>query len=228
MYFVRHGEGVGNAARIFSCWQIESPLTERGILQAQETAEFLKNKGIQNPVVYASPVKRALETGQIIAQKLGAEIKVYDGLREVNVGELEGKAFSEETWAVYLGVSTEWFAGNVHAAIPGGEDHIQLWNRTRAGYEQIFLGKSGVNAIVAGHSGIFTATIKDLCPELDVVWLQNAECYNCSITEVDVWTENGKLRGELVDWASYSHLSEDVLIRVPGVPPRESMQSSRT
>ena len=54
---VRHGEAVppvdGN--------DIKRPLTERGHLQAAETAEFLKNR-IQPDVFVVSPLLRAQET----------------------------------------------------------------------------------------------------------------------------------------------------------------------
>jgi broad specificity phosphatase PhoE len=226
LYFVRHGEGIDNIARKFSYKRVDSSLTARGVLQAQQTAGFLKNKEIKDPAVYSSAMKRAYETGQIIAEKLRCEFIVIEGFHEVNVGDLEDKDFNDENWAVYQGVVSEWFAGNKHAAIPGGEDYFTMWGRMRAGLEQIFLGRSGSNVILAGHAGIFIATLKELCPELDAAWLQNAECYNCSITELDLWTVDGELRGRLIDWANYGHLSEDVLTRIPGIPPRESIQTS--
>jgi broad specificity phosphatase PhoE len=85
-------------------------------------------------------------------------------------------------------------------------------------------GRTNKNIVLAGHSGIFTATLKDLCPGLDINWLQNAEIFNCSITEMEIDLVDGKLSGRVIDWANYSHMSGDALTRLPGIPPLESVK----
>lgn len=223
VFFVRHGEGVDNVARQFSYKRVDRPLTERGRLQASQTGEFLAGRNIDE--IFSSPMKRAYETAQIIAGRLGKEITVLEGFREVNVGELEGKDFSAEAWREYHHVVGEWFAGNPLAAFGGGEDYVMLWERTRQAFGQMLDGKTGRNILLAGHSGIFIATLKDLCPGLDIAWLQNVEYYNCAITALEVELVDGELKGRLIDWANYSHLSEEALSRTPGIPPLESVRN---
>jgi broad specificity phosphatase PhoE len=46
VYFVRHGEGVDNISRQFSYRKVDRPLTKRGRLQADQTAEFLAGRHI--------------------------------------------------------------------------------------------------------------------------------------------------------------------------------------
>jgi len=220
LYFIRHGEGVDNVARQFSRGRVDRPLTERGRLQAREAGEYLEGKNID--AIYCSTMKRSLETAQIISGRLGLEPIVLEEFREVDVGELDGKDFSAETWATYHQVVNEWFAGNGQAALPGGEDYVTMWGRTRRGLIQMLDGRTGRNLLLVGHAGIFSATLRELCPDLDVDWLKNAEYYNCAITELEIESVDGRLQGRLIDWANYSHLSEAALTRVPGIPPADS------
>jgi hypothetical protein len=86
--------------------------------------------------------------------------------------------------------------------------------------------KSGCTLALVGHAGIFTATLKDLCPGLDLNWLMNAEYYNCAITELEVGSVDGRLQGRLLDWANHGHLGEEALTRIPGIPPMQSRKKS--
>lgn len=221
LYFVRHGEGQDNVARRFSCRRLDNPLTGRGILQARQTANYLA--GISIDEVYSSPMKRAAETAHIIAERLRKEVAILENFREVNVGELEGKSFNNENWELYHHITNEWFAGKEQVAFPGGESYAAMWARWREGLVQILGGKASRNILLVGHAGIFIATLKDLCPYLEVDWLKNAECYNCSITELEIEVLNETPRGELIAWAAHEHLSGDALQLIPGIPPVESL-----
>ena len=112
--------------------------------------------------------------------------------------------------------------GNTRISFPGGENHVVLWERWRSGLLQILAGKTGRTFLLVGHAGIFTATLKDLCPDVDVNWLMTAECYNCSITELGIEVLDGEPRGVLIHWAAHDHLSGEALSLVPGIPPVES------
>lgn len=221
IYFVRHGEGQDNVARQFSCKELDHSLTERGVLQAQQTAEFLTHKSIHE--AYSSPMKRAAETAAISTTLLGIGLTVLENFRELDVGNLEGQSFNNENWKFYQRITSAWFAGNVELPFPKGENYVQLWERWRTGLLQILSGKTGKNILLVGHAGIFIATLKDLCPDLDVNWLMNAECYNCSITELEIEVLDSRPQGKLIVWSAHEHLSGEALSLVPGIPPMESL-----
>lgn len=224
VYFIRHGEGLDNVARQFSFKKLDRPLTERGRLQADQTGDYLVGKHIDG--IFCSPMKRARETAGIIAARLKLEPTVLEEFREVDVGELEGKDFNAETWGAYHHVVSEWFAGNAQAALPGGEDYTAMWGRMWRGLEQMLAGKTNRTLVLVGHAGIFTATLKDICPGLDLNWLKNAVYYNCAVTELEIELAAGGVQGRLIDWANHGHLSEKALTRVPGIPPLESMKNT--
>src|SRR5437588_12038201 len=87
VYLVRHGENPANLTREFSHRRVDYSLTPRGIEQARQTAEFFRKGRVDE--LYSSPLKRALETAQIIAGAVDRPITVVEEFRELNVGRLE-------------------------------------------------------------------------------------------------------------------------------------------
>ena len=96
IYAVRHGQTDLNAeGRIQGC-KSALPLNEKGKKQAQEIANILSDKGID--LIITSPLKRATETADIIAEHLNIKHnKVVKGMRlcERDFGDYEGKLMSE-------------------------------------------------------------------------------------------------------------------------------------
>lgn len=222
IYFVRHGEGQDNVARQFSYKRVDRPLTERGRLQAQQTADFLAGQRID--AVFCSPMKRAHETAQIIAACLNKELTIMEEFWEVNVGDLDGQDFSDENWGMYHDITNEWYTGNARAGYPGGEDYAALWVRTEKGMKKIVTDYADGRCVLVGHGGIFIATLKAYCPGLEIRWLQNVEYYNCAITELEVKLVNGELEGRIVDWANYNHMTEEALTRAAAIPALASIK----
>lgn len=222
IYFVRHGEGQDNTARQFSYKKVDRPLTERGRLQAGQTAEYLA--GLHIDRIFCSPMKRAHETAQIIARRLNKDLTILEEFREVNVGDLDGQDFNDEGWSVYHDITHAWYTGNANLSYPGGEDYLTLWERTRIGLHKMLEGHSGSNFVLVGHGGIFTATLKEFCSGLEIEWLQNVEYYNCAITELEVEILNDKLVGRIVDWANYHHMRGEAVTRASAIPPLTSIK----
>jgi broad specificity phosphatase PhoE len=80
IYFVRHGETESNAKNIRQ--GAGGSLTEKGRMQALETAKrFPKHRG-RPQVIIASPYQRTRETAEIIAKELGMKVKYSDLLVE--------------------------------------------------------------------------------------------------------------------------------------------------
>lgn len=67
---VRHGQSIGNAENRLQ-GQSDYPLSERGRAQARALAQRWKTAGVVFDTVIASPLARAFETAQILAQGLG-------------------------------------------------------------------------------------------------------------------------------------------------------------
>jgi broad specificity phosphatase PhoE len=215
LYLVRHGENPANLTKEFSHRLVDYALTPKGVLQAQQTADYLAHQTIDS--IYASPLKRARETAQVIAERLNLAVVVLEGLREVNVGNLEGQPPSTELWKRHNVIIADWLGGKPETCFPSGEDYVTLYRRTEESIKQMLQGKEDRHIVAVGHGGMFTFTLQDLCRNVDLAWLRQAENHNCSITEIDVEQLEGKLVGTLVRWASVDHLHGQAADFVPGM-----------
>ena len=93
LILVRHGESEWNrAGRIQG--QINSPLTDLGINQAKAIREYLSGILLNHQLeIYTSPLDRALQTAEIIAQGIeypSRKIIIEERLNDFNVGEISG------------------------------------------------------------------------------------------------------------------------------------------
>ncbi|MGC9105316.1 MAG: 2,3-diphosphoglycerate-dependent phosphoglycerate mutase [Thermoprotei archaeon] len=104
---VRHAQAVSNALKILSDEYDKFPLTEEGVSQAKRAAEELKK--LKPEAVFSSPVLRARQTAEIIAESLGLKVALDERLRERGLGELNGKRVEEnsEHWKLRLARARE-------------------------------------------------------------------------------------------------------------------------
>ena len=88
----RHGETDWNREGRFQ-GHADPPLNETGRAQAAELAAGLA--GIHLAAVYSSPLRRALETAELVAATHGVDPVPIDALREVDVGSWQGLTRAE-------------------------------------------------------------------------------------------------------------------------------------
>jgi broad specificity phosphatase PhoE len=111
IHWARHGENVANLSGTFSCRIFDGDLTDRGIVQAQRLADRLHAASDRYGLLVCSPLRRARQTAQIVSARLGLPVAVeLDDLREVNVGELDGRA-GDSAWRVYEATLAAWRCG---------------------------------------------------------------------------------------------------------------------
>src|SRR5215213_6896136 len=86
-YYLRHGETEANAAGTIA-GSLDVELTPLGREQARLAARALAGAPIT--AIYASPLRRARETAQPIAEALQLPVTILDEIAERNWGDLEG------------------------------------------------------------------------------------------------------------------------------------------
>jgi broad specificity phosphatase PhoE len=86
IYLLRHGESEGNIARI-NQGRIDMPLTARGREQAAIAGRWLARLGVQPKAVYASPLRRAWETAEIVIRQFQPELGPFTLHEEPDVIE---------------------------------------------------------------------------------------------------------------------------------------------
>jgi probable phosphoglycerate mutase len=128
IYLCRHGQTEWNRERRLQ-GQTEADLTPLGRLQAAAMADLLHDLIAREPAadwrIVASPLRRARDTAQAIATRLGLTLAFDDRLMELTVGEWEGRLYADvhrENPEAFK--SPEWFF-----TAPGGETYEQIMAR---------------------------------------------------------------------------------------------------
>ena len=91
IYLIRHGETPGNANRVIQV--AETPLSDRGLQQAEALATRLADAGVVH--ILASDLSRAHMTAQALERTTGAPLELEPLLQERNLGDLRGTPYSE-------------------------------------------------------------------------------------------------------------------------------------
>jgi broad specificity phosphatase PhoE len=158
LHCVRHGESTYNAEGRLQGQSDRPVLSERGRRQSAAAAEALAAFPID--AIYSSPLSRARQTAEIIAGRLGLEIRSDARLKEIDVGVFEDRLRSEVD-ALYPAELARWLSGDVEFRIPGGESRRDLARRGVEALEAI--ARSGVGeVVVVAHGGLLVAAIKAL------------------------------------------------------------------
>ena len=212
---IRHGENPANVNHQFSYKNVDYSLNAKGRLQAQQTADYLATQPLDE--VYSSPLKRARETAEYIAQAHQLPITIDERFREINVGAMETYPPTAANWNKHNSIIAEWFEGNHTIAFPEGENYIELLARFRAALHDATSGKEGKHIAIVAHGGIFTHTLHDICPDLDMRPLRVRDNNNCSITRIALTTDEERVYGQLLQWADYSHLHGEAAHFVDGI-----------
>jgi probable phosphomutase (TIGR03848 family) len=121
---VRHGENDYVKKHRLAGRQPGVHLNKKGLAQAQAVAERLKGSPVK--AVYTSPMERARETAQPIAEALELEPIVRDGLLETDIGEWTGEPIKKvrrlKLWKIVQGAPSL-------LRFPGGESFAQTQHR---------------------------------------------------------------------------------------------------
>ncbi|HVW82807.1 MAG TPA: class I tRNA ligase family protein [Candidatus Paceibacterota bacterium] len=144
-WVMRHGEAEHNVRGLASCDPHAAfPLTEKGKAEARAAGQKLRGKGISQ--IYASPLERARETAQVVAQELGIakeSIRHDERLREFDFGELDGKPIEEFTAFRRSHAYTD--------SVPGGASYQEVKNRFGAFLYELEKQQQRENILVVTH-----------------------------------------------------------------------------
>ena len=89
IFLIRHGETVGNAARIVQL--PDNPLSPRGIAQAERLARRLADQGITH--IVSSDLARAVTSAECLRCLTGVSLSFEPLLQERNFGDLRGTPY---------------------------------------------------------------------------------------------------------------------------------------
>ncbi len=139
LYVVRHGETEWNAIdKVLG--RTDIPLNEKGMKQAQEmAASFI---GVEIDEFLVSPLLRARQTADAIAEATGRIYRIDDRLIEQDFGVFEGVGRFDKD---YQNAKREYFA-----RYPGGESYFDMAARVYPLIKEM----EGKTALLVTHGGI--------------------------------------------------------------------------
>ena len=112
----------------------------------------------QPAMVYASPVQRAVETGQAIAKACGVPLQIAEALTEIDFGQWTGKRFEDlqgdPGW-------TRWNCARASACVPGGESMAEVQARTSVWIEQARARHPGQSIVAVSHADVIKAVLAE-------------------------------------------------------------------
>jgi broad specificity phosphatase PhoE len=159
-YLVRHGESLSNAEERVQ-GQADVELSPLGRRQAEAVAAWSRTLDAGTvSEVWSSPLKRARDTAQCIADAIGLPVRVEDRLRELHAGIFQGH-FWADLEARFPQEVAQWRSGAVEYQIPGGESRAELAAR---GHEALvaLAARPVASMIVVAHGGLLTAALGSL------------------------------------------------------------------
>lgn len=154
LYFVRHGQSLGNKNRVF-LGHTDLDLTDLGREQANRTAEALSR--IKFDAIYSSDLIRAYNTALPHALMRGLEIKTDKRLRELYCGEWEGLTVEELIERYGEMYTVEWVKSFGCFVMPGGEGTAEGAERVYECAIDIARANPGGTVLCALHAAVLRA-----------------------------------------------------------------------
>lgn len=198
IFLIRHGESAQNTRENFdNLPDPQIPLTKKGIIQAENCAEFLKdycheNKiDLENSVMFISPYIRTRQTAKIINEKLNIKkVREDVSLIEHQHGLFENQ---NEDWEVDAPQEYEFVTnyrnnnGKFYVKFPQGESPFDVALRTRIFIHTLFrdVAEGIENFFIVSHGTTIRCLLLSYfhySPE----WFNNEEnMKNCSIRLIE-------------------------------------------
>ncbi|MEV6318719.1 bifunctional RNase H/acid phosphatase [Streptomyces sp. NPDC051776] len=147
---LRHGETALTPEKRFSGSGGTDPeLTETGRRQAEHAAAVLASRGTIEAVV-TSPLRRCRQTAEVVARRLGLDVRTDEGLRETDFGAWEGLTFAEvqERYGPDLDA---WLASVRAAPSGGGESFAQVARRVALSRDKLLARYAGRTVLLVTH-----------------------------------------------------------------------------
>lgn len=161
LYLIRHGATANNRARPprLQGRRTDPGLSPEGHEQARAAAEFFQS--VRLDAVYSSPLARARETAQAIAQPHGLTVEIVDELVEVDVGLWEGLTWPEieaKNPDAYRAFMSD---GSVNPYL-GGETITAVLERSAPALERLMAANPGKTIAAVAHNMVNRAWLSKL------------------------------------------------------------------
>jgi broad specificity phosphatase PhoE len=125
LILLRHGQSHGNVERRLDTRPPGADLTDLGREQARD---FALSRARPPGLLAHSVARRAAQTAAEIGTQLGLSAEEFDGIHEVQAGELENRN-DDDAVAEFNAIYQRWHQGELGVPMPGGESASDVLDR---------------------------------------------------------------------------------------------------
>ncbi|MGI6776967.1 MAG: alpha-ribazole phosphatase [Acetivibrionales bacterium] len=158
LIFIRHGE-TDSSKRGTYCGWTDIGLNKKGINQAYRIADKLKNEQICQ--VFSSPLRRTVQTAEIIKDSLSLTVSYVDSLKERNFGEWDDLSY-EEIREKYPQELAQWDKDWINYRIKNGESAIEAHLRVTAFIDRLIEKNNNGTFLFVTHLGCIRSLLAHL------------------------------------------------------------------
>jgi len=203
--YVRHGETLFNQVRRMQ-GACDSPLSEEGVSQAENTASALRNKHFDH--IFCSSSERAWDTAKIVARYQDTEPVPMKELKEFDFGTLDGEMIPALEHIIQPHrIADDW-------TDVGGENCELFRERAERAFSRILPEcEDGDEVLIVSHGSFFSHLMKTMFTDCDQKeYIERRKRLglpfvpNCSISEFSYEDGNYRLISEPLEAEEYRRL----------------------
>lgn len=186
LYFIRHGETVWNTQAKLQ-GKSDIPLNEKGVALARVTGEALAD--VPFAAIYSSPLKRALQTAQLVAGDRDIPIVTDRRLEEIGFGIWEGLSCHKDHYEIPSDSFQDFFLDPFGYQPPAqGETVRHVCGRTADFLEELIrkMGKEESNVLISCHGCTLRALMNYFYQDYTAGFWRGHVPPNCSVSIVEV------------------------------------------
>ena len=157
--FLRHGQAKNNTERILAGRTEGIPLTDRGVQQAEHTAQLLEHMNIS--AIYSSPIQRAKHTAEIVGNHNSIDVQIDDRLIELDMGKFTGMPY-DEIFNSHGNVFMKFYNGELEIAHNGVETFSEVKRRINSIVEHVLEKHPNENVVLVTHMDPIKAMLSSI------------------------------------------------------------------
>jgi broad specificity phosphatase PhoE len=182
MYLLRHGATANNLANppLLQGRGLDPELSDAGRQQAACAAKLLAAQRLR--AVYSSPLIRARQTAELIAEPHGLAISLVSAIAEVDVGQWEGRSWKEisrtepESYRKFI-------ADSANHGYLGGENMNQVLERCAPALHALMQQHLGAEIAVSAHNVVNRVYVANLLG-IPISRAREINQHNCGVNVI--------------------------------------------
>ena len=186
LILIRHGQTPANVDGRLSTAAPGPGLTPLGDTQAAMIPEGLR--GVEVEAIYASRLLRTQLTARPLAEERGLDVRVLEGIHEIEAGDLEDRRDLPAVRA-YLGAAFAWGTGDLSRAMPGGPDGHEFFRRFDA--DVALAAAEAEHAVLVSHGAAIRVWVAGRALNVPPSYAGEHEIDNTGIVELEGSPEAG-------------------------------------